>query len=78
MNGGHGIVALIMIFLEEARGDWVPVASLAKRMALDEARVVQALHDIQHLSPGADLTLQVGAHDQVTAARLGNGALEAA
>lgn len=77
MNGAQGIAALIHIFLEEANGEWVAVSDLARLMALDSSRVVEALHDIQEQAPGANLALKLDELDQVIAARMGNGASEA-
>jgi len=78
MSGATGVAALILIFLEQAEGDWVAVSDLARLMALDEARVVESLHAIQLDAPSADLTLKVDALNRVVAARMGNGALEPA
>lgn len=78
MTGAVGIEALIHIFLEKAAGDWVAVSDLARLMALPDERVVESLHNMQNNAPDIDLTLQLDAHDRVTAARLGNSALEAA
>lgn len=78
MTGAVGIEALIHIFLEKAEGDWVAVSDLARLMALADARVVECLHSMQDSAPGIDLTLKLDAQDRVIAARLGNGALEAA
>lgn len=78
MTGAVGIEALIHIFLEQADGDWVAVSDLARLIALTDERVVEALHNMQANTPGIDLALQLDAQDRVIAARLGNGALEAA
>ena len=78
MTGAVGIEALIHIFLEKAEGDWVAVSDLARLMALADERVVECLRSMQANTPGIDLTLKLDAQDHVIAARLGNGALEAA
>lgn len=72
----QGIVALILIFLEEAHGAWVSVARLARWLALSESRVIEALRVVPDYAPGACLELQIDAQQQVTAARMPNGALE--
>lgn len=72
----QGTVALILIFLEEARGAWVNVADMAHRLALSEPRVTEALGLVTTYAPGVDLELQIDAQQQVTAARMPNGALE--
>lgn len=78
MNGAQGIAAVILIFLEQAEGDWVAVTDLARLLALDEARVAEELQVLKDYAPSADLALRMDAQNKVIAASLGNGALEVA
>ncbi len=78
MSGAAGIAAVILIFLEEAQGEWVAVADLARLLALDTARVADELRAIPAYAPSEALELQEDGAGRVTAARLANNAAEAA